>query len=81
MSNEELYELYWDLEFLIGHAMADGDDDLAADMQRRQEEVSMELYGYKSAMDFEINEVYTDEYIDQIIDEVEESHTNYVLPH
>ena len=75
--NEELYELYWDLEFLIGHALADNDDDLAADLKRRQEEVSLELYGYKSAMEFEINEVYTDE----LIDEIEESYIDYVLPY
>ena len=77
MPNDELYNLYWDLEFLIGHALADNDDDLAADLKRRQEEVSLELYGYKSAMEFEINEVYTDE----LIDEIEESYIDYVLPY
>ena len=81
MPNDELYNLYWDLEFLIGHALADNDDDLAAVLKRRQEEVSLELYGYRSAMEFEINEVYTDDFIDEIIDEIEESHTDYVLPY
>ena len=75
------YELYWDLEFLIGHAVAEGDDDLAAELMRRQDIISMELYGFKSSIDFEINEVYTDDFIDNKVEEIEESHTDYVLPY
>ena len=75
------YELFWDLEFLIGHAVAEGDDDLAAELMRRQDIISMELNGFKSSIDFEINEIYTDDFIDNKVEEIEKYQVDYVLPY
>ena len=75
------YELYWELEFMIVNAVAEGDEDLAADLMRRQDIISMELYGFKSSIDFEINEVYTDDFIENKVEEIERSRVDYVLPY
>ena len=73
------YELFWDLEFMIGEAVAKGDEDLAADLMRRQDIISMELFGVKSSIDFETNEIY-DDFIENKVEEIERSRVDYVLP-
>ena len=75
------YELYWELEFMIVNAVAEGDEDLAADLMRQQDIISMELNGFKSSIDFEINEVYTDDFIDNKVEEIEKYQVDYVLPY
>ena len=73
------YELFWDLEFMIVQAVAEGDEDLAAELMRRQDIISMELYGCKSSIDFETNEV--DDFIENKVEKIERSRVDYVLPY